>query len=406
MVRVCEIGGGTAGEEAALEAACRGADVTIIERRPAPELPWIAWPDLISGFPREREFLSGRWNSSPKLINEEASAAGPGFVALSRGDRLRCDSVIIATGTRFEPATFPGARKTGVHILDGVEKYDALGRACASLDRAVVTGEGCRGLEVADRLSGRGVKVRLVISCWQCDPPSRVILEVMQDAARQSGTEIQGGEVSKAAGSSGVEAVVVNGSVFPCDTIVVAPPRLPNPVHASVTLSHAGAVEVDRGMRTSEPSVFAAGGCAELKGGAPGSGTLSAEPLLSGRIAGSNCTDSGYSIGTTRIESLRVFGLRWSRIGSRAENRLSLGNQAGTVNRRWSSDCACSITHQRLSERVVRVESVQPSAFSPAGLPPLGSGVTLGALAFGLGSSDISLISETARLGLREWQES
>jgi len=405
LARVCIIGGGTAGEEAAFEADMRGAHVTIVEKRHAPEPPWRSWPELISGSPMREGFLNRCRASSPNVLNAEACAAGTGYVALSGGDRLRFDSVIIATGARFEAVTLLGLRRAGVFILDGAEKYVELRRVCASLDGAVVVGEGYRGLEVFDRLWSRGVKVRLIISCWQREPPSPLVLEVIEDVARENGAEIQTGDVSRVVGNGGVEAAVVNGSVVPCDAVVVTPPRAPNPARAAVKLSQAGAVEVDWGMRTSAPSLLAAGGCAELKGCAWGSGALNSEPCLSGRVAGSNCVGSGHAIGSTRVEEVRVLGLHWSRIGGRAA-RGAFDNQEETVSRRWGSECACSITHQRLSERVLRVECIQPSGSSPAGLPPLGADVTLEALAFGLGLSDISPISDTARLGLREWQKS
>lgn len=68
-----------------------------------------------------------------QVIHEKASAAGSGLVALLGGGRLRSDSVIVATGTCFEPVTLPGVRKDGVFVLDAAEKYGELGRACASL---------------------------------------------------------------------------------------------------------------------------------------------------------------------------------------------------------------------------------------------------------------------------------
>ena len=290
--------------------------------------------------------------------------------------------------------------------MDGAEKYEELGRACPSIDKAVVVGEGYRALEVADRLSIFGVKVLLMISCWQHETPAPVVVDVIVDAARERGIEIQRGMVSRVVGNGRVEAVVAGGSVVPCDTVVVAPLRMPNPVHSSLRLGQMGAFEVDGTMRTSEPSTFAAGGCAELKDGILGSGTLTAEPSVSGRIAGSNSAGSTHSIGGARIDELRVFGLGWSRIGRRGGAPMAFGNRAETVSRRWGPASACVIMHERFSERVVAVESIQPSSASPAGLPPLSAGVTLGALAYGLGLSDISLVSETARLGLREWRKS
>jgi pyruvate/2-oxoglutarate dehydrogenase complex dihydrolipoamide dehydrogenase (E3) component len=406
LVTICVIGGGSAGEEAAFEADLRGARVTIVERSANQELSWRSWPELISQSLAKGGLFGGHRKSSMSVLTTEAKCAGSSYVTLHSGDRLRFDSIIIATGSRFMPVSFPGARKSGLYILDGAEKYEELGRACPSMDKAVVTGEGYRGLEVAERLCSFGVEVLLMISCWQYEAPAPVVVDVIEDAARERGIEVQRGDVTKAVGNSRVEAVVAGGSVIPCDTVIVAPPRVPNPVHSSLRIGRRGGIEVDRAMRTSEPSVFAAGGCAELKGSIPGPGTLTAEPSLSGRIAGSNSMGSTHSIGGARIDQLRVFGLGWSRIGRRTGLPMILGNQVETVSQRWGPASACVITHERSSERVIGVESIQPFASSPAGLPPLASGVTLEALAYGLGSSDISQISETARLGLREWRKS
>ena len=406
MARICVIGAGSAGEEAAFEADLRGAEVTIVERRADPDPPWKSWPDLISPSPARGGLPYCRRKTCMNVLLAEARSAGSNFVTLSRGDRFEFDSIIVATGTQFKPVPFPGARKPGVSILDGAEKYEELGRACPSIDVAFVTGEGYRGLEVADRLCGFGVKVLLMISCWQDGAPAPLVADVIEDAARERGIEIRRGDVSRAVGNGRVEAVLAGGSIFPCDAVIVAAPRVPNPIHSSLRLGKTGAVEVDGAMRTSEPSTFAAGGCAELKGGILGSGTLASEPTLSGRIAGSNSTGSARSIGGERIEQLRVFGLGWSRIRRRRGPPVPFGNQVETISRRWGPDSACVITHEKCSERVVGVESIQPSTSSPAGLPPLTAGITLEALAYGLGLSDISQISETARLGLREWRKS
>ena len=340
------------------------------------------------------------------VLTTEAKSAGPNSVTVCNGAALRFDSIVLATGSRFTPVPFQGARKPGVLILDGAEKYQELGRACRSMGQAVVVGEGYRGLEVADRLCDSGVKVLLVVSCWQYEAPSPMAFDVIEDAARERGVEVQRGRVSKAVGSGRVEAVVVGGDVIPCHTVMVVPLRAPNPLPSSLRLGNMGAVEVDGAMRSSEHSVFAAGGCAELKSDLLGSGTLAAEPFLSGRIAGSNSVGSTRSIGGWRIDELHLFGLRWSRIGRRGGPAVAYGNRADTVSRRWGPDSACIIMHERFSERVVGVESIQPSESAPAGLPPLSAGVSLEALAYGLGLSDISQISETARLGLRKWRKS
>jgi len=406
LVRVCVIGGGTAGDEAAFEAQVMGAEVTVVERRTSPEPAWSTWPDLISELPREASLSRAERKPSSPTITAEAKSAGRGSVVLSDGRRVRCDTVVLTTGSRFLPAAIPGARKTGVFILDGCEKYSELGRSSPSINEAVVTGEGFRGLEVADRLSARGVKVSLFISCWQREHPSAVAFGVIEEAADERGVRVQMGGVARAVGNGVVEAAVVAGSVLPCDALVVVPPRAPNPIHSDLGLGWDGGVVVDRTMQTTVPSMLAAGGCAELAGCAHGWGALLAEPSLSGRIAGSNCLGSRRSIGGTRVDELRVFGLRWSWMGRRGGAHGVSGGRVEIVSRRWGPACACAIAHEQPSENVVCVESVQPWTSLPAGLPPLGAGVTLESLAYGLGSSDISLVSETARLGLRDWPKS
>jgi NADPH-dependent 2,4-dienoyl-CoA reductase/sulfur reductase-like enzyme len=406
LVSVCVIGGGTAGEEAAFEAGLRGAAVTIVERRNNRGTPWRSWPELISHPGENPRPVDGRRDSPPLVLTAEVRSAGPGYVVLTRGDRLHFDFIIVTTGARFGPVGFPGFRKAGVIVLDGEEDYAELGRASSSADRIIVVGEGYRGLEVAERLSGKGAKVLLLISCWQRSAPSQVALEVIEDVARDEGVEVRRGDVTKAVGNGRVEAAVAGGSVFPCDILAVVPPRAPSPIHSQLKLGRNGGVAVDGTMRTSESTMFAAGGCAELNGEALGSGSLDAEPSRSGRIAGSNCMGSRHSIGETRVDELHVFGLRWSRVRKRAGAGGAFGRPVEIVSRRWGQASACAIAHEKTSERVVLVESIQPSASSPAGLPPLVAGVTLEALAYGLGSSDISPISETARLGLREWPRS
>jgi NADPH-dependent 2,4-dienoyl-CoA reductase/sulfur reductase-like enzyme len=339
------------------------------------------------------------------VLEAEARSAGPRLVALSGGREFNFDAVILASGSRFEPASIPGARKQGVLFLDGAEKYQALGRACSDGREAVVAGEGYRGLEVAERLADRGVKVRVFVSHWEGGAPHPFPLDVIEDAAGERGVEIERGFVSKAVGDGRVEAVLVCGSVVPCDLLAIVPPRVPAPVRSGLTLGLVGGILVDRTMRAGD-SLFAAGGCAELKGAAPESAVLLREPALSGRIAGSNCMGSAYPIGGTRTEELRVFGLCWSRMGNRTPLLPDSGEGLETVGMRLGTDSACAITHEALGERVVRVESIQPSTAAHAGLPPLEAGVTLENLAFGLGSSDISPISEAASLVLREWRRS
>lgn len=69
-------------------------------------------------------------------------------------------------------------------------------------------------------------------------------------------------------------------------------------------------------------------------------------------------------------------------------------------------ESACTIAFERSTGRVLGVEAVETADAVPADVSSVASGsASLRTLAYG-GSSDISLVSETARLGLRTWLSS
>jgi len=167
LVRVCVVGGGTAGSEAAKEAAARGADVTIVEQSEGPDPPWRSWLDLVESSRGGRiSHHSGPQGRDPtvKTLRAEARVVGPSFLVTSEGIRRPFDSVIIATGASFQAPAFIGSRKQGVFVLDSPRAYADLGVSAASSEEVAVVGEGFRALQVADRLSRGRSRVHLVVS--------------------------------------------------------------------------------------------------------------------------------------------------------------------------------------------------------------------------------------------------
>jgi NADPH-dependent 2,4-dienoyl-CoA reductase/sulfur reductase-like enzyme len=404
VVRVCVVGGGTAGSAAAMEAASKGAGVTVLERSERPDPPWRTWPDLIGPSQTAGDHSPARLGnrgSYAKCQTTEAKSVGPGFVVTTRKRREEFDFVIIATGSSFGPPTFQGSRKPGVFVLDSARAYSDLGRYWSAKAKAVVAGEGWRSLQVADRLGACDKEVRAFISHWQRGGPSPLVFNVIQGAARDRGVCIEMGNLERAAGSGDLEAAVAGGEVMSCDTLASIPRRIPRVVPASVPLGRSGGLPVDRRMKTTAPAIYAAGACAELDARPYPSVTLEWEALHSGRIAGSNCMGGRHGIGLVRFCELTMFGLRWSRMGIGAPAALALGFQAEVACRRWGDSTACVIVYEGTSERVLGIESVEAFDKRTAEVIPIESGVTLQTLAYGgLGSSDISLVSDTARLAL------
>ena len=404
MSRVCVVGGGTAGLEAAREAGRCGATVTLIETSDVSDPPWRVWPELISSprLPRSASSHLGReFNGS--VIRTGARSAGPGFVTTNDGAKMRFDGVVVATGCGFEPPAIQGLRKKGMHILDRAGEYAELGMSAASSTRVIVYGEGTRGLQVADRLR-RGREVRLIISHWEQGEPSWNIRAAIFRAAGERGLSIGYGAVSRALGAGPLEAAVVDGKVVPCDLLALLPRRLPRAIPMPAQTGRRGGLSVDRYLMTSTAGTFAAGGCAEPPSQYGVDSTLENETGMSGRVAGANAAGRHLAFEGTSPREFRVFGLRWAVAGAGASS-LQSSPAVGMVSETLE-EAACTIAYERSTGRVLGVETVGSADSEPSDLSPVASGsASLRTLAYG-GSSDISLVSETARLGLRTWQSS
>jgi NADPH-dependent 2,4-dienoyl-CoA reductase/sulfur reductase-like enzyme len=408
MTKVCVIGGGTAGMEAAREVAAAGGEVMVVERSKGPKIPWKRWPELIPKVrPSEGRRLASRTAGVANILAPiEVRSIVPGAANTADGRKLCAERIIVATGSGFEPNIMPGSGKPGVITLDGPGKYVELGMALGAVSVAVVQGEGQRSLAVAERLGGGGRKVRLLISSWQDEEPSPPILAVLSQAAEEQGISIAKGRVDRAVGWGALEGVITAGKVAPCDTLVLVPRRVPNTVLMPEGPGRLGGISVDMSMRTGVHGVYAAGGCAELEAGLPPSATLGGEAASSGRIAGANSMGQNLAIGLARFMEVVVFGLRWLRVGVGHTSSRSLGTKVGVVGRRWDSSSACTIFYDERSGKVVGLETVEEAtSLSHEILSVVSGSASLRTMAYGgaSGSSDISLVSDTARLGLRSW---
>lgn len=407
MTKVCVIGGGTSGSAAAEEAASRGAQVTVIESRAEPDPPWRSWIDLArptrseATVPRRAPGRGRGWN----VLSSEARSVDGGRVRTADGNTVEADQVVAATGCGFAPVVFPGCRKAGVLVLDTMKNYLELRELRARSRRLIVCGEGYRSLAVAESQLGDGMKVGVIVTSWQSEMPSQPAMTIIEDAAEARGVSLLKGSIGRAVGSASVEAVVVDGRVVPCDALVVVPRRVPRGPSHLACHGPLGGFSVDCTLRT-ESGAYAAGGCAELST-ATATFTLEDAPGMTGRIAGANCTGERFAVrpGRSRTESL--FGLIWSRTGLGPAEARASGIECGTTSYQRDDLAACTITYEKVSGKVVGAEWVDGGRSSYLGVPPLSSGLTLGMLAYWSsgGSSDISLVSETARLGLSGWRK-
>ena len=406
MVRVGVLGGGTAGVEAAQEAAISGAEVTLIERSEKADLPWEFWPDLIGRPPRGGAGRARPEDCCYQTLRATATSVGSRQVTLSTGARHSFDRVILCTGSAFVPPTLRGVRKSGVHVLDSAEGYACLRDQCASSENVVVCGEGFRGLAVSEGLAAPGRIVHIVATRWRHGTPSGPVLDVIKRSARRTGVILTEGSIAGAFGSGQVEAAVTNGSAIKCEALILIPERTPRVIPTDAIQGPEGGALVDGFLRTTAEGTLAAGGCAEIRNRSGVSTVLDEEPGMSGRVAGSNCVGGKTAVGKSRFLRARAFGLRFATTGLSQDPPSLFGSRFGSVSRSRDSS-ACTIVYERLTGRVSSVQLVEPTEEDSLVYIPSVAGESLHSIAYGgLGSSDISLLADTARQGLRVCQRS
>ena len=408
MTRVAIVGGGTAGYEAAAEASRNEAEVVLLEQSDFWEPSWHSWPDFILS--QEHSERPPALPNDVELIHDAfVTSICPGSLLTAEGRRVIFDSAVVGSGGKFMTAVFPGRGKPGVVILDNLEMYAELGRERSSMAHVVITGEGVHALRVADGLGRTGRKVTLLAAPWIEGFASKEVRSVVKDAGARNGVNILDSKFDGAVGCGHVEAVISGGTVVACDTLAVLPVRAPRIPRTSAETGVSGGLLVDKHLRSSSPLLYAAGCTAEPRECLPYPHTLERAPAKSGRVAGANATGHNLVFHPKRLAEASFFGLRWAKFGTSFCEARRQGFMVSEVSRRWNQGSACSIVYERPTGKVVGVEFVAEGENERLGViasitPP----TSLQAIAYGESSdsSDISMVSDTARLGLQAWSGS
>ena len=186
------------------------------------------------------------------------------------------DRLILACGSDPVRLPLPGADLKGVVTFRDLDDVEAMVAAADAGGAAVVIGGGLLGLEAAYGLARRGMKATVVhlmdvLMERQLDSAAGYLLtEALVDRGVETLLSTQSeaivGEAGKVAGLK-----LKDGRTLDCSLLVMAVGIRPN-----TALAKAGGLEVGRGvvvddqMRTSDPSVYAVGECAEHRGVAYG----------------------------------------------------------------------------------------------------------------------------------------
>jgi len=318
-LKLCILGAGPGGYTAAVRAAQRGAEVTLVEKEQPggtclnwgciPSKVLITTAELYERLKRAASYgiavggevqpdLAALQNRKAKVVGDQIEGlhklfqhhrirylsgtgciTAPGILTVTEPDgqaaNVAWDRLILATGTR--PATLPGLAFDGTRIISS---NDALSLKQLP-SRILIVGGGVIGCEFAHIFSAFGVQVTVVEALDRLIPIPSVDADISKVLLREmkkrkvrclidravTGVEDAGGALRVAVGASPLLPAppqAAKPETIEVDQVLVSVGRTPNTdgiglEHTGVKTDARGWVEADEAMCTADPRIFAIG---------------------------------------------------------------------------------------------------------------------------------------------------
>ena len=185
-------------------------------------------------------------------------------VALSTGETLSYDKLVIATGARARRLQVPGADLDGVFYLRSLADSRAIGARLGPGKKLAIVGGGYVGLEVAASATKLGCKVAVIemLERLLARVAGAEIADFYADVHRGAGVDLHFGVVIEGfVGEGALKAIrLTDGTEIPADAVVVGIGAIPNTELAvAAGLAVENGIVVDDCGRTSDPAIFAIG---------------------------------------------------------------------------------------------------------------------------------------------------
>ena len=234
-------------------------------------------------------------------------------VVADDGTEAPYDRLLLATGSNPIMLPLPGGDLPGVITFRDLADVTRMVEASKNLKHAVVIGGGLLGLEAANGLLKRGMKVTVVhLMEWLME---RQLDRTAGDMLRQS-LEFRGiefkmpAQTKEIAGEGRVQAVrFSDGSEIPADIVVMAVGIKPNiDLAKSAGLHCERGVVVDDTMQTFDGRIYAVGECVQHRSKTYG---LVAPLFEQAKICANHLAELGYSryAGSQVATKLKVTGI-------------------------------------------------------------------------------------------------
>lgn len=187
------------------------------------------------------------------------------------GTRTRFEKLILATGSSAHVPNIEGIELDGVFTLRDIEDATQLFARQFRSRHTVVIGGGLLGLESARGMKKNNTDVTIIENSdrLMSNQLDKVGAELIHESLSEQGFSIiTGSGVKSIIGDGRVGGVqLLSGETIECDTIILATGIRPNiGLAQSAKLYFGRGITVDNQMRTSDPSIYAIGECAEHQG--------------------------------------------------------------------------------------------------------------------------------------------
>ncbi|MDL2322196.1 FAD-dependent oxidoreductase, partial [Desulfosarcina sp. OttesenSCG-928-B08] len=213
---------------------------------------------------------------------------------------LAYDQLVLGTGSKPRQLNIPGADLPGVfHVANLHDAGAVKARITAGeVSKAVIIGGGFIGLEMAEAMADMWEVDTTVVEYMNQIMPgfvSPVFARMAMNQMMAHGVHFFVDEqVTAIEGNGRVEAVVTNKRKIPADMVIMAVGVTPNvdlARDAGLEIGPTGGIVVDAHLRTSDPSIFSGGDCAEIRNlltGNPAYIPLGSMANRQGRVIGTN----------------------------------------------------------------------------------------------------------------------
>lgn len=224
---------------------------------------------LVNNMRRDKYEKILRYYPNVEVVNGKAHFESPTTINVSgeEGGRvITARNIIVATGSTPTAPPIEGLEKTGYITSDSVWGLESRPESLA------VVGGGAIGLELGQAFLHLGSDVTVLEAMPRVVPQaepevSMTLQSVLEDEGMKFQLKVRIARVYSEDGKKTLEVVTAQGKEkIVVDEILVATGRAPNTVtlgleRAGVKTDERGFIPVDKTMRTSSPSIYAAGDC-------------------------------------------------------------------------------------------------------------------------------------------------